>query len=131
MIRRPPRSTRTDTLFPYTTLFRSRPFGLLLARGLGAGAGGEFGVGHRHFLAGQHGIEVVLPLLVVGFLAAGLRHVGDRCRQVGVGGTAARGRGLRVRVRARQDEAAVAVGLEEPVRDQRTPPTDTAATYTP
>src|SRR3546814_7009679 len=25
MIRRPPRSTRTDTLFPYTTLFRS-PF---------------------------------------------------------------------------------------------------------
>src|SRR3546814_21131105 len=23
MIRRPPRSTRTDTLFPYTTLFRS------------------------------------------------------------------------------------------------------------
>src|SRR3546814_3911985 len=27
MIRRPPRSTRTDTLFPYTTLFRSRRFG--------------------------------------------------------------------------------------------------------
>src|SRR3546814_18896040 len=25
MIRRPPRSTRTDTLFPYTTLFRSCP----------------------------------------------------------------------------------------------------------
>src|SRR3546814_10655925 len=27
MIRRPPRSTRTDTLFPYTTLFRSLDFG--------------------------------------------------------------------------------------------------------
>src|SRR3546814_15542750 len=27
MIRRPPRSTRTDTLFPYTTLSRSRHFG--------------------------------------------------------------------------------------------------------
>src|SRR3546814_10624426 len=27
MIRRPPRSTRTDTLFPYTTLFRSSPTG--------------------------------------------------------------------------------------------------------
>src|SRR3546814_17328282 len=27
MIRRPPRSTRTDTLFPYTTLFRSRRVG--------------------------------------------------------------------------------------------------------
>src|SRR3546814_8030792 len=26
MIRRPPRSTRTDTLFPYTTLFRSTGF---------------------------------------------------------------------------------------------------------
>src|SRR3546814_4541922 len=26
MIRRPPRSTRTDTLFPYTTLFRSEQF---------------------------------------------------------------------------------------------------------
>src|SRR3546814_17113084 len=25
MIRRPPRATRTDTLFPYTTLFRSAP----------------------------------------------------------------------------------------------------------
>src|SRR3546814_15691938 len=28
MIRRPPRSTRTDTLFPYTTLFRSGEGGL-------------------------------------------------------------------------------------------------------
>src|SRR3546814_5260110 len=28
MIRRPPRSTRTDTLFPYTTLFRSAEHGL-------------------------------------------------------------------------------------------------------
>src|SRR3546814_2593689 len=28
MIRRPPRSTRTDTLFPYTTLFRSIGFPL-------------------------------------------------------------------------------------------------------
>src|SRR3546814_5957137 len=28
MIRRPPRSTRTDTLFPYTTLFRSPLHGL-------------------------------------------------------------------------------------------------------
>src|SRR3546814_4322035 len=28
MIRRPPRSTRTDTLFPYTTLFRAGIFGI-------------------------------------------------------------------------------------------------------
>src|SRR3546814_11302919 len=46
MIRRPPRSTRTDTLFPYTTLFRSsrwgaRPAGLgdaRLRRGLALSA---------------------------------------------------------------------------------------------
>src|SRR3546814_21037473 len=36
MIRRPPRSTRTDTLFPYTTLFRS--FGETGTDGLGAAA---------------------------------------------------------------------------------------------
>src|SRR3546814_13514078 len=51
MIRRPPRSTRTDTLFPYTTLFRS-----LLGKGLqgtfkdfsglpGFATGGSFRVG--------------------------------------------------------------------------------------
>src|SRR3546814_14856919 len=43
MIRRPPRSTRTDTLFPYTTLFRSE--GMLIAGGgclAGLIAGGTF-----------------------------------------------------------------------------------------
>src|SRR3546814_16571370 len=33
MIRRPPRSTRTDTLFPYTTLFRSEAFETAVTRG--------------------------------------------------------------------------------------------------
>src|SRR3546814_6099659 len=42
MIRRPPRSTRTDTLFPYTTLFRSTGGPEPRARGAGAR-----GVGHR------------------------------------------------------------------------------------
>src|SRR3546814_12396149 len=40
MIRRPPRSTRTDTLFPYTTLFRSldaTPLGDIGLSVLGAG----------------------------------------------------------------------------------------------
>src|SRR3546814_15907795 len=37
MIRRPPRSTRTDTLFPYTTLFRSA--GLLVGELLFEGGG--------------------------------------------------------------------------------------------
>src|SRR3546814_2075867 len=37
MIRRPPRSTRTDTLFPYTTLFRSPLAGLQRVVGDGDG----------------------------------------------------------------------------------------------
>src|SRR3546814_1000760 len=42
MIRRPPRSTRTDTLFPYTTLFRSD----VIERDRG-GALGARGTSHR------------------------------------------------------------------------------------
>src|SRR3546814_12736930 len=43
MIRRPPRSTRTDTLFPYTTLFRSDVADEVLIE--------EAGIGHaRHQL---------------------------------------------------------------------------------
>src|SRR3546814_2771393 len=38
MIRRPPRSTRTDTLFPYTTLFRSNEVSTLLVQRVGAGS---------------------------------------------------------------------------------------------
>src|SRR3546814_12654425 len=45
MIRRPPRSTRTDTLFPYTTLFRSP--GVLYRAGVVAGAGYEPAVGRQ------------------------------------------------------------------------------------
>src|SRR3546814_9030650 len=45
MIRRPPRSTRTDTLFPYTTLFRSDDLGPPL--------------GHRaHQRAVRHSLDV-------------------------------------------------------------------------
>src|SRR3546814_13455059 len=39
MIRRPPRSTRTDTLFPYTTLFRSHQPSVLRVRSPGLEAG--------------------------------------------------------------------------------------------
>src|SRR3546814_19602308 len=41
MIRRPPRSTRTDTLFPYTTLFRSRQHARLARLGRDAQPFGE------------------------------------------------------------------------------------------
>src|SRR3546814_11541961 len=45
MIRRPPRSTRTDTLFPYTTLFRS---GLAAEPDLAR-------IGHEHAAQDVHG----------------------------------------------------------------------------
>src|SRR3546814_2651510 len=41
MIRRPPRSTRTDTLFPYTTLFRSLERVLRVRRDTLPGAAGS------------------------------------------------------------------------------------------
>src|SRR3546814_1039820 len=47
MIRRPPRSTRTDTLFPYTTLFRS----------LGDDVPRLGNVGDRHGVLVSHGRE--------------------------------------------------------------------------
>src|SRR3546814_19893438 len=48
MIRRPPRSTRTDTLFPYTTLFRSQPeHAEEVARPLQGLGPGELAVAHR------------------------------------------------------------------------------------
>src|SRR3546814_13515574 len=59
MIRRPPRSTRTDTLFPYTTLFRSLLYlaqNMLeqIALGIGVGLFQPKLVHQRHHL-GQHG----------------------------------------------------------------------------
>src|SRR3546814_2436954 len=53
MIRRPPRSTRTDTLFPYTTLFRSlqRIADHHAAVDVQPAALGQLGIGpdaHRH-----------------------------------------------------------------------------------
>src|SRR3546814_1057498 len=63
MIQRPPRSTRTDTLFPYTTLFRSflhilhrtlafLDGGLDLALGLGAQNLAQL---HHHHVVGRRG----------------------------------------------------------------------------
>src|SRR3546814_14228072 len=57
MIRRPPRSTRTDTLFPYTTLFRSAgcaPHALPH----GGDDGGPHGVS-RHFLPSRPAVGTV------------------------------------------------------------------------
>src|SRR3546814_14164944 len=51
MIRRPPRSTRTDTLFPYTTLFRSTAYGHM-----------------SRFVKGQHVGERVRQGEVIGYV---------------------------------------------------------------
>src|SRR3546814_3832786 len=52
MIRRPPRSTRTDTLFPYTTLFRSGDQGIAVDQRLSASVAdlvpAVFGQQHAH-----------------------------------------------------------------------------------
>src|SRR3546814_19078909 len=62
MIRQPPRSTRTDTLFPYTTLFRSKAVAApsrVWNGTLGAGTGGSAKVKLRP--NGPSGAEGVPP----------------------------------------------------------------------
>src|SRR3546814_6504282 len=61
MIRRPPRSTRTDTLFPYTTLFRSHG-GRGARRRPGGGRGcPRPGARHGEVQAAPHGPGAALP----------------------------------------------------------------------
>src|SRR3546814_12105514 len=56
MIRRPPRSTRTDTLFPYTTLFRSIPFSFPKFSCHSRESGNPDGL--RHFRSEEHTSEL-------------------------------------------------------------------------
>src|SRR3546814_10826168 len=51
MIRRPPRSTRTDTLFPYTTLFRSQIGQILIGFDLESDRIGNTIVAEHDFVA--------------------------------------------------------------------------------
>src|SRR3546814_2644620 len=72
MIRRPPRSTRTDTLFPYTTLFRSGQHAVAIVDGLthlraeliaaapGIVIEGLRQLGQLHQLAELHGLPEML-----------------------------------------------------------------------
>src|SRR3546814_6330005 len=62
MIRRPPRSTRTDTLFPYTTLFRSAAKGER-SRGVPSRA-------HNCLLRSKNGCESMFPTSTNGTLPA-------------------------------------------------------------
>src|SRR3546814_17058129 len=78
MIRRPPRSTRTDTLFPYTTLFRSRASGGLqwladaiagFARGHTGRRAGEFSIAALAALGDFFTANNTVAILVGGGLA--------------------------------------------------------------
>src|SRR3546814_540365 len=76
MIRRPPRSTRTDTLFPYTTLFRS--------------GGGYYALIVDRMLPGLDGIAVIQALRAAGISApvlilSALGQVDDRVRGLRAG----------------------------------------------
>src|SRR3546814_6699767 len=69
MIRRPPRSTRTDTLFPYTTLFRSARAPPRRGQAVEQGRFAGVGVAHQ----GDHRIGHALARVAV--QAAGALHL--------------------------------------------------------
>src|SRR3546814_12806170 len=86
MIRRPPRSTRTDTLFPYTTLFRSYRPGDTEINELGDPVTGhqnvrrgnvavnnQIAMGKGHRVA--HGFEQIESLIEAGLVQIGRAHV--------------------------------------------------------
>src|SRR3546814_18753106 len=61
MLRRPPRSTRTETLFPDTTLFRTRGdriAGIDRRAGIDAADADLSGKGRAHLLLDQPGVEL-------------------------------------------------------------------------
>src|SRR3546814_3960965 len=93
MVRRPPRSTRTDTLFPYTTLFRS-------ARDR---------VQHLHLLA-DRGAAPVRPV------GRGARTVRNHARAPHPLGPAVRGYGLRQWRAVGEFPADLFAGRDHPLR---------------
>src|SRR3546814_133546 len=56
MLRRPPRSTRTDTLFPYTTLFRSNQRGIQARQAQSAYIFGRINGAKPHFAGTGKGL---------------------------------------------------------------------------
>src|SRR3546814_18651861 len=101
MIRRPPRSTRTDTLFPYTTLFRSaRAAGAAAARFLGPDRtrpqeGAEDRRRFRPSAAARGGAAI-------NYHPSGRRARGVALRIEGPGGADVGGRGVHRRRQARR-----------------------------
>src|SRR3546814_38339 len=78
MIRRPPRSTRTDTLFPYAALFRS---GVWTASAGGAGYAGFLVPGGAPAPAASTMPAIVLPEDYDAWLGGDMRIAGRIARQ--------------------------------------------------
>src|SRR3546814_17760208 len=73
MIRRPPRSTRTDTLFPYTTLFRSlQEFVKLKALICSTGVGGALVILQQTEVGPTSAVRWALILFLVGLVLSAL-----------------------------------------------------------
>src|SRR3546814_10680982 len=70
MFRRPPRSTRTDTLFPYTTLFRSCYPNLSLTGSLSTSAASVGDLAESTSISWVFGPTLSLPIFNAGQLAA-------------------------------------------------------------
>src|SRR3546814_3769678 len=113
MIRRPPRSTRTDTLFPYTTLFRSAGVAAVHRDAVAGGDGLSFDV------RGGGGVEEQVARAAIDdhrrHLGAG-RAVGDQPRDAA---GAQRAQDRRHLLDAVQPHDCGAVALREPVLLQR------------
>src|SRR3546814_7902216 len=62
MLRRPPRATRTDTLFPYTTLFRSRSVGDRDDRIVAGCADRQFPREPRRYADSRRSVQRAVPL---------------------------------------------------------------------
>src|SRR3546814_17388846 len=110
LIRRPPRSTRTDTLFPYTTLFRSAAG----RRRGGAAAGLCRSVGARSARTVRlpppgalHGADAQGARARPGIAAADARRGGGALSARGGGGAAQGRRGRLARARGRTEERRV------------------------
>src|SRR3546814_9685113 len=75
MIRRPPRSTRTDTLFPYTTLFRSRRGAAVPQRRIAVRVGEDKAFGQEavaiDIAAGRIGLGIDVAIGAEAHIAAG------------------------------------------------------------
>src|SRR3546814_5437402 len=93
MIRRPPRSTRTDTLFPYTTLFRSHVAGIDLH---------PFGIAAIRLMRAQHvviGVDDADVRPAIGLhRSLVVERTGESMREVGTRNLFAFGRAVRLAI---------------------------------